>query len=553
MRSARAASWAVVPHYLLCTIALTWPLAREMGRALPMALGALDPLLQIFLMGWDLQALTLHPLTIFSPPVFYPEPRVLAYADHLIGEAVAGVPFAVVSGKLPVAYNGVVMLSFVLSAWALYRLARDLGVSRAGSWLAGFLYAFSPFRWCNLSNLTPLQMQFLPLGLLFVLRFARRGRIRDLGLAGLTLAVQSYFGWYFTFYLGLAYVLVLAIATARGMIRWREAGLGRVALVILGCGALVLPGLVPYLATQRAMPGFRRTLGMAALYSADLLDYLRLHAQSRLLGRMPWTGDRAYWPGLVTVVLALGGIGAMRKQRAGGLALVVGAASFVLSLGPVLHVAGHRLPVPLPYALLFYVVPGFASMRAPARLASLVLLALAAAAGFGFDRLRGRGSAPLLLAGLLAVALAEGFAAPIALTPYPDRASMPEVYEWLAHAPGNDPVLELPMPATEAQERDVDARRQFYLLYHRKPRIDGVSGFVPPRVRALRVAVQAFPAPAALRAAEASGARWVIVHYGDWPAAERAARRAAVARGEWHEAHASGDDVAYDLRSGRSF
>jgi hypothetical protein len=100
----------------------------------------------------------------------------------------------------------------------------------------------------------------------------------------------------------------------------------------------------------------------------------------------------------------------------------------------------------------------------------------------------------------------------------------------------------------ESDESQREITRQFYSVYHRKPLVDGVSGFVSPAHRAFRAEMQAFPSPASLRAAASRGTRLVIVHYGDWPDSTRAALRARVAQASSLRERATfGDDVAYDL------
>ena len=152
-------------------------------------------MLQIFLVGWGWQALTTHPFGIFNAPIFYPEPRTLTYMDSMIGEAVVAGPVSVFFGPAA-GYNFLVLLSFVTSGWILYRLARFYGVSRMGSFLAGFFFAFCPYRLSNLGELNQLQTEFIPLGLLFTARFMRSGAFRYGAGAALTLVLQAYFGWY---------------------------------------------------------------------------------------------------------------------------------------------------------------------------------------------------------------------------------------------------------------------------------------------------------------------------------------------------------------------
>jgi hypothetical protein len=230
---------------------------------------------------------------------------------------------------------------------------------------------------------------------------------------------------------------------------------------------------------------------------------------------------------------------------------VLGISGLILSLGPFLHVAGHRLGVPLPYALCYYAIPGFSSMRTPGRFAVLVALATAVVAGLGFDALRRRyprfGS--VLLVGTLLAAGASAWCPSLPLIPYADRASMPPVYGWLAAQPDSLPFLELPCPDRNSVESLTDLRRQMYVLYHHKPRLDGASGFTSNRYEAFRGDMQAFPAPEAIRRAYDMGARRLILHYGDYSPTTRQELRQRVdgAKGLC-EVAVFGLDVVYELQ-----
>jgi hypothetical protein len=234
---------------------------------------------------------------------------------------------------------------------------------------------------------------------------------------------------------------------------------------------------------------------------------------------------------------------------------VLGISGLVLSLGPFLQVAGHRLWIPLPYALCYYVIPGFSSMRTPGRFAVLVALATAVLAGLGFDALRCRyprlGSA--FLVGTLLAAGASAWCPALLFVPYPDRASMPPVYSWLAAQPDSLPVLELPGPARDGVESPMDLRRQMYVLYHLKPRLDGASGFTSNRYEAFRGDMQAFPAQEAIRRAYDMGARRLIVHYGDYVPTSREELRHRVEKArDLREVAVFGQDVVYEIEEPRT-
>ncbi len=558
-------SLLVVPAYVAAALAFTWPLARDMRRFVPTVEPLWDSLLQAFLLHWDLRTLWTHPGRVFDAPLFHPERNTLTYTDHHLGEAVLVTPVTWFTDNTAVPYNVIVLFTCVASAWAMYRLARVLGAGRDGAFIAGLLFAFSPYRYCNMANLNLLHTYFIPLGITFALRYARTRRTRHLVWTGLTLAALSYFSWYYTFYLATALALVAVHALVMRRLRWRDLvsppWLATAALT----GILVAPGVLPYLHERAHTPGFERTLGMASYWSADLLDYLKTNPENATIGRIRWlTGEQPYFPGLVAVVLAVialrtvwprhvrGVLARWREMGDAACVLLIGATGFVLSLGPILRVAGHRIWIPLPYAALWYVVPGFQSMRASGRYSVLVLLATAALAALGYEvvrrRLAAAGRERWMFPATLALTTLLAWSVPWPMVPFPQRDELPPVVAWLERQPGEPPVLNLPVPAREEDEGFRDVTRQIHAIYHRKPLVDGVTGFVPLPHRRLRQVMQGFPSDSSLAEAARFGTRLIVVHYADWDAATAARIRArADASPGLRRAAAFGDDVAYEL------
>jgi hypothetical protein len=317
----------------------------------------------------------------------------------------------------------------------------------------------------------------------------------------------------------------------------------------------ILPVTWPYIAEHRSMPGFHRSLGQTALYSADLFDYVRSNAQmleTRLLALPP--GSQAYWPGVIAVMLGIVGAAVIWRTRAplARLPLFLAATGFVLSFGPIPHIGGRAFWIPLPYALLYFIVPGLSSMRAPARFAVLVALAVVVLAGVGYTKLEARLRRRTQRVGVAVVLLVAAFALawyrPITLLELPTRESMPAIYRAVAAQPSDMPLLEIPVPATDADEGQTHALRQLFILYHGHPRLDGTSGFVSPRYKEFRRQIQAFPADSAVDAARVMGAKLVLVHYGDYdPSFARILENRVRGSGRLEPVAAEGSDRLYRL------
>lgn len=567
----------------VASIAFTWPASRHFGRTVPTTPGSFDPPLQSFILGWDWQALARDYSSPFDAPIFYPEPRTLTYMDHLIGEMVVASPMLMWS--VAGGYNLLMLMASLLSAWAVYRLCRSLQLSRSGSFLAAWLYTFSQYRLANIALLNQFQTQFLPLAIYFAYRLVQRGKVRHLaGLTGIVV-LQVYFGLYYAWYLVIAVALLAGYKFAQG---WRPhrpkwfaaAGLFACALLV------IMPVTLPYIATRFASGAFGRTLGETVLYSADVLDYFRWNTPSLPVSllRLPH-GAQSYWPGFATVGLGVWAIayvsrGARRRMQTStsaaplqssiqgqvsgfGYFIALGLVSVILSLGPVLKIAGLRTWIILPYAVLFKIIPGFASMRAPARFALVFQLAFAVLAGLGFDlvsRIKTSNRLPalsnerhplatrptMLLVIALGVATFEAWHTQPVIE-LPSRYTIPQVYAWLQHHEGDKPILELPAPPSN-NETEVDALRQFYVLFHGHPRLDGCSGYVSPQYLAFRRALQAFPDSSSLDSAYQFGARLLVVHFNDYPKERRHLLQEVIAAEQRLKSVATFDDECiYEL------
>ncbi|MCA1584828.1 MAG: hypothetical protein LC791_08670, partial [Acidobacteria bacterium] len=208
------------------------------------------------------------------------------------------------------------------------------------------------------------------------------------------------------------------------------------------------------------------------------------------------------------------------------------------------------------YRWLFDHVPGFDGLRVPARYAMVAACFLVMIAAAGGAILMRRGRSPLVAGVLTALALAEGFSAPIPLNatwgdgpvvPPPrvfPAAASPPVYHALAALPPGRVVAELPFgdPAWEL-------RYVYYATVHHQRLVNGYSGGFP-RGYLVRVAslqrLAADPARAWQTLTDA-GTTHVVVHRDAMGAEEASAIE------EWLTAHGAraiarfAQDVLYGL------
>ena len=525
MRSWRGV--AVVSAFVVLTAILTWPLGLDPGtRALPLSA---DTRLFLWTLSWDVHALLTQPLRLFDANIFHPEPRTLAYSEHLLGSAVIGAPFLLATDNPVLAMNVVVLLSCVLSGAGAYLLARQLGIGTAGAMAAGVIFAFAPPRFTRLAQLHLATVQWIPFCLAFVHAYLRHGRRRDLLVAIALFTLQSLtsgHGGLFLLLALLALGLWLIVRRALPPLRSLVRDVGILGALLL---AVNVPFVVPYFRVQREL-GLRRTIGAVYDWVPNAASFLasETHVDRALLALVPpleraVADAKAYmFPGWGTLLLVLALLALWRgsspkapsreaSSGEAGLAFygLLAVLSLWASLGP---------PAGL-YTLLYKGLPAFDLIRVPSRLAILTLMALAVLAGAGAHRLLEQLRPSRRAAGgvLVVLVLAAEFAqAPLKAPPY--AIEVGEVDRWVAARPKPFVVAELPVtpPSDAVGTARHNSHYMLHSMLHWQPIVNGYSGFLPPRHEMLFDQLTRFPDEGSVRALERLGVSYVVLHRGEY-------------------------------------
>lgn len=224
-----------------------------------------------------------------------------------------------------------------------------------------------------------------------------------------------------------------------------------------------------------------------------------------------------------------------------------------LSLGPLPQTLGRPIEIASPYRFLFEYVPGFEGVRAPARFAMIVAFMLSVLAGYGAAAVARMRAGHHALAALGAIFLLEATHVPFlvnGMTPLRDfntpearlyrPARAPAVYHAMAQQPADSVLAELPLGYA-----DFDLRAMYYSLVHRRPIVNGYSGFYPPhysRLYPLLSDITRRP-DVSLAALRATGATHVIVHEAAYRGSEGMDTTAVLRQAGGVELFRDGSDV----------
>jgi hypothetical protein len=305
--------------FLAATVLLTWPQAARMGSGL----GDLwDAKLNAWIFHWDYQQ-TLHdPIHLFHANIFHPARYALAFSENLWGAALFGFPLYAAGASTLFVYNFLFLLGMFLSAMAAWALAREVTGDAAASLLAGLVFAFVPWRLAQIPHVQFQWGPFLPLSLLFVLRWLNGGRRRDLFLFALFFAWNALTNVHFAIFSGILLAVVLAWegltgdAPATGMRIRRAVAATAVATL------LVFPFYVPY-ARAAKLYGMRRSIGEMRSYSARPSALLVAGQQNKLWAPLTQRFARPeaeMFPGVIPIALAVYAVVRLRRARETALA-----------------------------------------------------------------------------------------------------------------------------------------------------------------------------------------------------------------------------------------
>ena len=498
-RFLKRAVWCagIVAAFAILTAGMTYPQVRRMTDAVSSNYG--DPLFSTWRLAWVAHQLPRDPVNLFNANIFHPEQGTLAFSDSMLVPALMAAPLLWAGVPQLVVYNLMLLSGFALSGAAMFLLVRSLTGSSGAAIVAGFAFAFLPFRDMHYAHLELQISQWMPLCLWALHRTITQGRIRDGLMTGLFLALQCLSSWSYgiflaTFLAPVAAALIIGggASRARASIRALAAG-GLLATV------LIVPMALPYLAAREHVG--ERPESEIKFYSATPQNYLAAHRQNVPFGRRTWYlggQERELFMGFAVPLLALVGLwpplSAARIGYALGLLL-----AFDVSLGfnGILYGWLHE-----------YVFP-YRGLRVPARMAIVVGLALAILAGHGASRIlqfmQGRLVRAVVSLVLVLSVWAEYRSVPLLKTVW---ASPPPIYDALPTQSSNV-LLELPLLEPDISHEPI---YMYFSTFHWNTLVNGYSGFMPPSYPELRERLRTFPDEASIAELRGRGVTHVIVH-----------------------------------------
>ena len=494
--SKRWTQFTILIIFILLTIFVFWPILIKLDSVTTSPTDG--PLI-----GWliDHTANSIRGATqLFQPPFFYPFTQTLTYSDPFVSSGIVAVAIQWLWPNISILaqLNLQLILGTVGYLLTMYWLMKVLGGRDAAAILLAITGAFLPLRFIYVVHLHTYILLGIPFGLACLILYTRVKQWKYLFGFSLGYLFQMMNAPMTAYY----FITVIGVYVFSQKNLWRQLLTDRKLIfssVILAIGSVLF--YLPYW-QQAEYFNSVRTIRDAAhfsfstnrLFSWDIVGMLLINSiffatsrKSKSLFQqcLPWVG--------ITLI------------------------GICLMLGPVLKLDSQTikifgLPIPLPYAVVYYLVPGINAFRSVTRWSVVASLGLVLWTTVVFQTSRIKPAIKLILVSIFAVV--SVISARKFLPLFPIDAETPEIYLVAAEQP--EKIMAI-MPMYVWSMAPYEERESVRLLYQPdsgKVYYNGASGFLPPtRAEEIHLHFKSFPNDESINLLKNNGVELILVEF----------------------------------------
>ncbi len=517
--------------FLGFSIFITFPLIFHLGDY---ATGLGDELLIAWIQSWVIHALFTNPLTLFNANIYFPYHNTLAYSDVFLTTSILTALPTYFIGQPIAANNTLFIFSLCSLGFSLYLLAYYVTKDFLASFLAGILAIFSPATMSFDVHLQVLFEALVPLSLLYFLFLLDSKKTRFLLLFLFCFLAQMYNSFLPGYFILFSVVIILLFRFWKKKKQFISLFSLKHAGIVIIVFALTIPVVLPYLQVSKQFHYVRdiRDSIHFAIQPEDMLYSSDTSRLSSFLNTLPFnrvSQNNEFKPGylgfIFTILVLFSFYYSIKKKiwKKNILVssfVVIALLGFILSLGPALHLGRHTIhkpfPIPLPYLLFYYLIPGFQGFRNSARWEMLFILASVVVIAFVVHTILKKRSTKfrIIIYSLLFVGIISEFKFPMHFVSVPQVKNFPKVYSWMATTPQNATFIELPIYNwNNAPYVSQEMLREYYSTANFRKIVNGYSGFSPPPWQKLvMLELTSFPTQNALQQLKNIGVQYIILH-----------------------------------------
>ncbi len=482
--------------FFLLGVIITFPLLFHLGD---IATGIGDELVIAWTQNWVIHSLLTNPFSLFQANVYFPYQNTLAYSDlHVTSSVLALIPFMLIGQPISV-INFTLFSSLILLGFSLYLLSFYLTKNFGASLFTGVLVIFSPAVLDKTIHLQILAIQWVPLAILFFFIFLDKKKSRYFVISLLFFLLQTYNSFMPGYFILFSYAIIFFYRWFYERKQIIKIITKKNVLLLISFFLLLLPIVLPYYNISKEF-NYTRDIRDAvhfALQPEDLFYTTRVSRLYPFLNNLSFNQQAQngeFKPGYLGVVFTFLVILVLwrfvKNFKKNGFIfnafVSIGLLGFILSLGPVLHLGRQTVhipfPIPLPYTLFYYLMPGFQGFRNSARWEMLFIIAMAVAICLVLNEFFKKYSVKkkVIIYCILILGCVAEFNFPMEFKPIPQVKDFPEVNHWLVTTPPDAKIIYLPIYNWNMPQVQNELWREYYSTLHYRKMVNGYTGFSPP-------------------------------------------------------------------------
>lgn len=516
--------------FVLIALYITYPLIFHLGDYVT-SFG--DELFIAWNHNWVIHSLFSNPLNIFNANIYFPYQSTLAFSEPFFTSSILSIVPVFLTGQPIAAVNFILISSIVLTGFALYLLCFNLTKNIFASLVPSFLLIFSPAFLDKKTHLQIMALEYIPFSILLTLLFLKKEKFLYLVLSALFFLLQIYNSFmpgYFLVFFYTIFFCVLFIYQKKDFKKFvNKKTLILVSITLL----LLLPLISPYLKISKELNA-RRDIRDAIHFALQPEDLLVTNEHSRLAKILITFQNPKNYPakaeikpgfigGIFTVLVLISIIKFpyyLKKKNIFFISFfITSVLGLILSFGPALHINRQTIHepflIPLPYAIFYYVLPGFQGFRNSARFEMLfVLMATVPISVILNEWFKSLKNKKNFFFGILLFGIFFEFAGPIKFYNITQTKDFPEEHKFLKTTPPNSVYIEMPIynwnMFTNSGE---ELKREYFSTLHFRKSVNGYSGFSPYPWQDMTYSLaQNFPGQKTVKEIKDIGVDYIVVH-----------------------------------------
>jgi len=512
-------------------IYLTYPLITNF-TGLVTARG--DELVGVWIQTWVLHALKTNPFHLFEADIYYPFHNSLAYSDLLFTSSLlSAIPLWLLKEPV-VAVNFTLISSLFFLGFFTYLLVFFVTDNFLAAVLSGVLVIFSPATLDKHMHMQILAIEGVPLSIVFFIKFLKSAKTRYLLTSLFFFFLQIYNSFLPGYFIVFSYVFLSFFFVRFHPGRWKQLLTKRNTTLVLLSFLIIIPITLPYFAVSKEFHYTRdiRDTIHFALQPEDLLwGVITTRLEPLLVTIFPprnYPANAEIKPGYLGFVFSLLSLLVLFYWRKKDIqerwiflsCLAIALTGFILSFGPALHINRHTIhkpfPIILPYALFYYLVPGFQGYRNSARWEMLFVLFIVVCIALLLATIlkKYKPSTQTVMYLLLIAGVVAEYNFPMKFVTIPPLKAFPKEYMWFATTPQNTKIIEMPVFNWSMQPYSYgEIMRGYYNASYFRTTVSGFTGFSPPPWQALVTNLLAdFPDTQSIQKLHQLGINYILVH-----------------------------------------